>query len=252
MPHPASPAHAIVTREFESKAFQFRDDGWFNMTKAAKAFGKRLDHFMANAETQAYLSALKAIPGMSGIDPVQAVRGGKAQGTYAHPKLAVFFARWLSLEFAVWCDMAIDDILRGRAELTITKPDESALVELARAKEEAAKARAEVAKLKAEQAKLLPDAEQARRFMRGKGHFNFRQAAKLTGFRSEHTLIARLLEDAVIFVGSNGYEPYAHYRQRRLFTMRRFERNGLSGFQCMVTAKGVDWIGRRYSAELES
>lgn len=227
MPHPASPAHAVVTHEFEGKAFQFRADGWFNMTKAAQHFGKRVDHFLANAETKAYIAALAQIPGMSGINPIQTQRGRHGGGTWAHPKLAVFFARWLDVKFAVFCDAVIDDLIRKKAELVVTKPDESALVELAKAKEEAAKARAEVAKLKAEQAKLLPDAEQARRFMRGKGHFNFRQAAKLTGFRSEHTLIARLLEDAVIFVGSNGYEPYAHYRQRRLFTMRRFERNGL-------------------------
>jgi hypothetical protein len=34
-------------------------------------------------------------------------------GTWAHPKLAVFFARWLDVRFAVWCDMQIDKRLRG-------------------------------------------------------------------------------------------------------------------------------------------
>lgn len=51
-------------------------------------------------------------------------------GTWAHPKLAVFFARWLDVRFAVWCDAMIEDILKGKAEVTITKPAESAVMAL--------------------------------------------------------------------------------------------------------------------------
>ena len=43
---------------------------------------------------------------------------GRTGGTWAHPKLAVFFARWLDVKFAVFCDMVIDDILNKKAELT--------------------------------------------------------------------------------------------------------------------------------------
>lgn len=32
-------------------------------------------------------------------------------GTWLHPKLAVAFARWLSVEFAVWCDLTIDSLI---------------------------------------------------------------------------------------------------------------------------------------------
>ncbi|WP_230370362.1 hypothetical protein [Paludibacterium denitrificans] len=34
------------------------------------------------------------------------------------------------MKFAVWCDMVIDDLLRGKAEVTITKPEESAVLAL--------------------------------------------------------------------------------------------------------------------------
>ena len=40
-------------------------------------------------------------------------RRGHAGGTWAHPKLAVFFARWLDVRFAVWCDSVIDELIRG-------------------------------------------------------------------------------------------------------------------------------------------
>jgi len=51
-------------------------------------------------------------------------------GTWAHPKLAGFFARWLDVRFAVWCDSVIEDILKGAAQVTITKPEASAVVAL--------------------------------------------------------------------------------------------------------------------------
>lgn len=36
---------------------------------------------------------------------MDAKKGGRVgeMGTWAHPKLAVFFARWLDVKFAVWC-----------------------------------------------------------------------------------------------------------------------------------------------------
>ncbi|MEF6041736.1 KilA-N domain-containing protein, partial [Escherichia coli] len=37
-------------------------------------------------------------------------RGG---GTWLHPKLAVRFARWLSVDFEIWCDEQIDAIIQG-------------------------------------------------------------------------------------------------------------------------------------------
>lgn len=36
-------------------------------------------------------------------------------GTWLHPKLAVAFARWLSDEFAVWCDLTLDNHIRSRS-----------------------------------------------------------------------------------------------------------------------------------------
>lgn len=43
---------------------------------------------------------------------------GKTGGTWMHPKLAVVFARWLSVDFAIWCDEQIDGIIHGTPEQT--------------------------------------------------------------------------------------------------------------------------------------
>ena len=42
----------------------------------------------------------------------------------------MFFARWLDNKFAVWCDVVIDDILRGKAEVVITKPEQSEILKM--------------------------------------------------------------------------------------------------------------------------
>lgn len=86
------------------------------MTKAAQHFGKHLDDFWRNADTRAYCEALSETTG-NAREFFRQAKMGRNGGTYAHPKLAVFFARWLDVRFAVWCDLMVDEILRGRVEV---------------------------------------------------------------------------------------------------------------------------------------
>lgn len=107
--------NSLITREHNGAAFTFREDGYFNMTKAARHFGKEVKDFLENKSTREYCEALDEA--MGGKSPIrQVVRGGgflPHVGTWAHPKLAVFFARWLDVRFAVWCDMQIDETPSG-------------------------------------------------------------------------------------------------------------------------------------------
>jgi hypothetical protein len=113
----------LITREYNGNVFHFREDGYFNMTKAAKAFGKDVREFFKLQSTDEYLEALADLVGGNPLINVQKGNGISPQvGTWGHPKLAVFYARWLDVKFAVFCDMVIDDILNKKAELTITKP----------------------------------------------------------------------------------------------------------------------------------
>ncbi len=101
---------ALLSHTFEGHTFLFREDGYINMTKAAKAFGKQLNNFWKRPETKEYMKALAELSGSTfkSNDLKQAVPGNRyvpGAGTYGHPKLAVFFARWLDVRFAVWCDL---------------------------------------------------------------------------------------------------------------------------------------------------
>ncbi|WP_336274924.1 KilA-N domain-containing protein [Vreelandella indica] len=92
--------NAMITKQWHGKTLTFREDGYFNMTKAAKEFGKEVKEFLRLPSTKEYTAELEKV----GYSHVFEVKRGRHGGTWAHPKLAVFFARWLDVRFAVACD----------------------------------------------------------------------------------------------------------------------------------------------------
>ncbi|MBK5355049.1 KilA-N domain-containing protein [Pseudomonas sp. TH41] len=120
----------LITKDWQGKTFTFREDGYFNMTKAAREFGKNLSNFKAAAETIAFCHELsKAMDFISLLE----VTKGRYGATWGHPKLAVKFACWLDVRFEVACMLMIEDILKGVAVVTMEKPEESASVAYAKA-----------------------------------------------------------------------------------------------------------------------
>lgn len=81
-------------------------DGYVNATGICQANGKRLNHYLANERTEAYIAALAADAGIPVTELTEVRRGGSPheQGTWIHPRLAVDLARWISPQFAVWMD----------------------------------------------------------------------------------------------------------------------------------------------------
>ena len=109
----------LIKADFDGHVMQFNNSGWFNATAAAEKFGKRVQHWLDNKETQEYIEKLNhRISGdlntvSGGIIDTKKGRNG---GTWLHPKLAVAFARWLSVDFSMWCDEQIDKIIHGERE----------------------------------------------------------------------------------------------------------------------------------------
>lgn len=116
----------LITKEYQGMPFVFREDGYFNMTKAAQAFGKQLNNFWKSPDTAEYVRILEETHSI----PMSIATMGRNGGTWAHPKLAIRFAQWLDVRFSVWCDSIIEDILTKKAELTITQPETSATVQV--------------------------------------------------------------------------------------------------------------------------
>ena len=102
----------LVSTDYLGTEITFNEDGWFNATKAAERYGKLPNEWLRLPSTQEYISALSEHSKCGEIPYLKAVRG-KSGGTWLHPKLAVRFAQWLDVKFAIWCDEQIDDLLRG-------------------------------------------------------------------------------------------------------------------------------------------
>jgi hypothetical protein len=103
----------VVNADYNGINVSFTGDGWFNATQAAEKFGKRPADWRRLEETRSYLKALCFGLGIS--EPKSLIRAKRNSGTWLHPKLAVRFAQWLDMSFAVWCDLQIDKIIRTNA-----------------------------------------------------------------------------------------------------------------------------------------
>lgn len=114
LPQKARSMHHIIQRTYQDHSISYREDGWFNATEASAKFGKRPVDWLKLESTKTYIQALgRHNPEVKKFH--FGAKGGIERGvTWMHPKLAVAFARWLDDDFAVWCDMQIDAIVRGK------------------------------------------------------------------------------------------------------------------------------------------
>lgn len=96
---------------YDGQNITFNKSAWFSATEAGKPFGVNPAHWLQRQDTRAYIAALtRRYPD---INKWYITKSGKnSLGTWFHPKLAVPYSRWLSVDFAIWCDEQIDNIIR--------------------------------------------------------------------------------------------------------------------------------------------
>lgn len=109
-------ASNVIPLQYEGQAYSFNSAGWINATEAAKRFGKEPAQWLRLPETKAYLLGLERRYGKITYVKTSRARMDRGGGTWLHPKLAVPFARWLSVDFEIWCDEQIDRLIHGGAE----------------------------------------------------------------------------------------------------------------------------------------
>lgn len=135
--------NAIVKIKYENVDQSFDNQGWFNATEAAKRFGKEPYMWLRQRDTAEYLAALAKRQGkgdfLTEFNEIIKLDGSKSTsrnkvlnlakktgfmkaksgspenggGTWLHPKLAITFARWLNVDFAIWCDEQIDSLIQA-------------------------------------------------------------------------------------------------------------------------------------------
>lgn len=128
----------LAVFDYNGQTISRRQNGFINLTQMCQANGKRLDVFMKAQKTKEYIDCLERSHQMVVTEIVQ---GGDPdlQGTWGHPSLAINLARWISPEFAVWCDGHIFNLMStGNTAIAhqIPKTYSQALLEAAKLAEE--------------------------------------------------------------------------------------------------------------------
>lgn len=123
--------NSLQNFDYNGQLIQRREDGFVNLTQMCQANGKRIDNWLRLKQTQDYIEALVQSLTSEVLD---SGRGGDHSGTWAHPSLAINLARWISPQFAVWCDAHIFNLMAsGQTSLAIDPVQEMQLkIELAR------------------------------------------------------------------------------------------------------------------------
>lgn len=95
--------------------FQIGKATMVNATQMAKPFGKRPAKWLELPSTKEFLSTLTSIRKSDSEKYVITINGGttdKGKGTWLHEDVALEFARWLSPQFAIWCNDRIKELMR--------------------------------------------------------------------------------------------------------------------------------------------
>jgi len=88
-----------------------------NATQMAKAFDKRIDHFLKSDHAKEFISVLEFTPFGGNSAPLTAeeiIQTKGQSGTWMHKLLALKFAAWLNPAFEVWVYSAIYDLIFSR------------------------------------------------------------------------------------------------------------------------------------------
>ncbi|MGL5964722.1 MAG: KilA-N domain-containing protein [Fusobacteriaceae bacterium] len=105
-------------------------DGKVNLTKICQHFGKRLDHWTKSQNTQRFLQAFKVITPNGGIT-INKGNNGQEQGSFAHPRIALKLAEWISVDFEIWANDKLYTLINtGKAELFTPKFASERILEL--------------------------------------------------------------------------------------------------------------------------
>lgn len=118
---------SILKLDYQGLPVHADREAWFNATEIAAMFGKQPYEWLRLPETERYIQALckreaekqaDSNTGKSRIIKSRFIKAkrGNAGGTWLHPKLAVAFARWCDIDFALWCDEQIEALISSGRE----------------------------------------------------------------------------------------------------------------------------------------
>lgn len=110
-----------IVKSYKGRAIRIdQSNNFVCLTDMAAAASKQYHDWARLKGTIEYLNEFSGSTGIPLTELVRVVQGGTPdeQGTWAHPKIAIRFAQWCSVKFAIQVDFWIDELLTsGKVEL---------------------------------------------------------------------------------------------------------------------------------------
>ena len=208
-------------------------DVMVNATEMAKAFGKTSKDYLRTQSAKALVDAVAGRHNCHPTDIVKVVNGGDSFGTWMHEDIALDFAQWLSVDFKLWCNDRIKELLTtGHTSL----PNFNNPAEAARAWADQYEKR----ELAEQQVKELePKGEVYDRISNAVNLLTMAEAAKAVGV-GRNKLFKTLREKKVL---RHNNTPYQQYIDNGVFQVKVRPINRGSSVenyaQTLVTGKGL-------------
>lgn len=228
-----------------------------NATEMAKPFGKTAKDWLRTLASKNFIDTLSSVRQICLSELVVIKQGGSGeQGTWMHEDVAMEFARWLSPQFAIWCNDHIRTLLtKGTASINL--PTESREVTLAKAVLLANETIEEQKRLIAEQAAKIeadaPYVDYAESIMKVEGDLDMQSVARVladNNINDSHgkpigrNYLFKVLRYNFILMSDN--RPYQKYVDKAYFGcyVHRIDTGWAekAAYVPTVTPKGLKWL----------
>lgn len=200
-------------------------DVMVNATEMAKAFGKMPKDYLRTQSAQELINALSVRLKCLTADLVKVVQGGDIQGTWLHEDIALDFAQWLSVDFKLWCNDRIKELIKTGVT-TISDEDEAIYnaMNILQKRLEASKQKVQMLESKVELQEteikyLTPKAQYTDEVLQSTSTFTTTQIAKDLGM-SAQALNQKLKERKIQFFQSGQWFLTHTYQDKGYTDMR--------------------------------
>lgn len=233
-----------------------KGDVMVNATEMAKSFGKKPAKWLELPSTNSFLKALSKVRKSDFVDyePIKTIRGGNVSksspGTWMHQDVAIEFARWLSPEFAIWCNDHIKNLLtQGKTSMGDLSEDEMILRSMKLLKDRLEITQEENRLQKREIGLLQPKAQYSDKVLQSESLIATTVIAKELGM-SAQSLNYKLKQKHVIYSVNGTYALNAKYANMGYAKYKTYTYTDSNNEQ--KTARHLYWTekGRKFLHEL--
>lgn len=123
----------LIVREYLGKGIEFKIiNGKVYANALSMTDSVKLDNWKRSPNTKKYTEALENNRSVDSTEWIISKKGGvlEEQGTWIHEKLILSLARYISVEFELWCDEQISTLIREGSVSLKPKSEEDMLLEL--------------------------------------------------------------------------------------------------------------------------